>query len=190
MAPHGSSTLSTRSLKSTPAHTSSPARMPITIDEPALTKAQGAVMATSPASMPLHAIEMSGFLNIQYQKKSAVADPAHAARLVLTAMTEIRRSVAPSVDPGLKPIQPKSRMNVPVTTKTMLWAGNACAGLPSFAYWPIRGPSMTARAMAQNPPIACTTVDPAKSTYPCPRCSVEPSCDIQPPPHTQQPKPG
>ena len=79
------------------------------------------------------------------------------------AITPIRRSVAASVEPGLKPIQPNSRMNVPVTTNTMLWAGNA-RGLPSVPYLPSRGPSTTASAIAQNPPTACTTVDPAKST--------------------------
>ena len=113
--------------------------------------------------MPLHAIEMSGLPNMKYQNSIAVADPATAARFVLMAITEIRRSVAPSVEPGLKPIQPKSRMNVPVTTNTMLCAGNAI-GLPSRPYLPRRGPRMTASAMAQKPPTAWTTVEPAKST--------------------------
>jgi hypothetical protein len=84
------------------------------------TNAHGAVIATSPASMPLHAMVMSGLPNRKYHKSMAVAEPATAARLVFTATTEMRRSVAPSVEPGLKPIQPKSKMNVPVTTYTML----------------------------------------------------------------------
>jgi len=84
------------------------------------TNAQGAVIATNPASIPLHAIVMSGLPNRKYQMSIAAADPATAARFVFTATTEIRRSVAPSVEPGLKPIQPNSRMNVPVTTHTML----------------------------------------------------------------------
>ena len=105
---------------------------------------------------------MSGLPNMKYQKIIAVAEPATAARFVLTAMTEMRRSVAPSVEPGLKPIQPNSRMNVPVTTKTMLCAGKA-RGLPSRPYLPMRGPRMMASAMAQKPPTACTTVEPAKS---------------------------
>src|SRR5262245_50760716 len=102
MAPHGSSTWMTRSLNSTPQQTTMPARMPIRTAELALTKAQGAVMATRPASMPLQAIEMSGFPNRKYQKIMADAAPAQAARLVLIAITEMRRSVAPSVEPGLK----------------------------------------------------------------------------------------
>ena len=89
------------------------------------TNAQGAVMATSPASMPLQAMVMSGLPKLKYQKSIAAADPATAARLVFIATTEMRRSVEPSVEPGLKPIQPNSRMKVPVTTKTRLCAGNA-----------------------------------------------------------------
>src|SRR5580765_1294432 len=119
-APHGSSTLSTRSLKSTPKQTMPPAMIPMSTAAFGPTNAHGAVMATRPASMPLHAIEMSGLPNMKYQKHMAVAAPATAARFVLMATTPIRRSVAPSVEPGLNPIQPNSRMNVPVTTKTML----------------------------------------------------------------------
>ncbi len=70
--------------------------------------------------MPLHAMVTSGLPNMKYQNSMAAAEPATAARLVFTATTEMRRSVAPSVEPGLNPIQPKSRMNVPVTTYTML----------------------------------------------------------------------
>ena len=88
-------------------------------------------MATRPASIPLQAIVMSGFPNLSHQKNIAVAEPKMAARFVLIATTEIRRSVAPSVEPGLKPIQPKSRMKVPVTTKTML-----CAGKARFTQYP------------------------------------------------------
>src|SRR5438094_9089896 len=114
MAPHGSSTFKTRSLSRTPPHTIAPAIAPMMTAEPALTKAHGAVMATSPASIPLQAMVMSGLPNRKYQTSSADAEPATAARLVLTATIEIRRPVAPSVDPGLDPSQPNSRMNVPM----------------------------------------------------------------------------
>src|SRR5689334_9145891 len=110
IAPHGSSTFSTRSLNRTPKHTTAPAIAPIAIDDVALTNAHGAVMATNPASMPLHAIVTSGLPNIQYHRTSATADPLHAARFVFTTMPAIRRSVAPSVEPGLNPIQPNNRM--------------------------------------------------------------------------------
>src|SRR5208282_4579211 len=130
IAPHGSSTLRIRSLKSTPTQTSKPARMPIMTEEFGDTNAQGAVIATSPASIPLQAMVISGLPNMKYQNKSAAAEPATAARLVFTATTEIRRSVEPRVEPGLNPIQPNRRMKVPVTTKTRLCAGKA-RGLPS-----------------------------------------------------------
>src|SRR5690348_16231188 len=102
----------TLSLNSTPTQTTTPARRPMIIAEDGPTKAQGAVIATRPASIPLQAIEMSGLPNLKYQKIIAEVAPAIAARLVLIATTEIRRSVAPSVEPGLKPIQPNSRMKV------------------------------------------------------------------------------
>ena len=101
----------TRSLKRTPRQTTTPARMPMMTAELALTKAQGAVIATRPASMPLHAMEMSGLPKRKYQNVIAATEPAHAARLVFTAITEMRGSVAPRVEPGLKPIQPKRRRN-------------------------------------------------------------------------------
>src|SRR5438552_4107858 len=94
-APHGSSTFKTRSLNGQPAHTSPPAIAPITTADVELTNAQGAVMATRPASIPLHAIVISGFLNIRYHTSNADAEPATAARLVLTATMEIRKSVEP-----------------------------------------------------------------------------------------------
>src|SRR5262245_39815830 len=165
IAPQGSSIFSLRSLSRTPPQTIAPAIAPMITADVGLTNAQGAVIATKPANMPLQAIVISGFLNSNYQTSSADAEPATAASLVFTATTEILRSVAPSVDPGLKPIHPNSRMNVPVTTNARLWAGKA-TGLPSAVYFPKRGPRITASAMAQKPPMACTTVEPAKSTYP------------------------
>src|SRR6266496_1976821 len=101
-----------RSLKRTPTQTRMPAKTPIMTELTAVTNAQDAVIATRPASMPLQAIEISGLPNIMYQTTSAAAEPAQAARFVLTAIDDIRRSVAASVEPGLKPIQPNSRINV------------------------------------------------------------------------------
>src|ERR1022692_4728341 len=111
IAPQGSSILVTRSLKRTPRQTRIPASAPMITAEVGDTNAQGAVIATRPASIPLQAMVTSGLPNKKYQNKSEAAEPAMAARLVLTATTEIRRSVAPRVDPGLNPIQPKRRMN-------------------------------------------------------------------------------
>src|SRR4030095_548924 len=88
MAPQGSSTLITRSLKRTPKQTRMPARMPMTTAEFELTNAQGAVMATRPASMPLQAIEISGLPKTKYQKIIAVAEAATAADLLRLAWNE------------------------------------------------------------------------------------------------------
>ena len=66
---------------------------------------------------------MSGFPNIKYHRNIAAAAPATADRFVFTAITEMRRSLAPKVEPGLKPIHPNRRMKVPVTTNTRLCAG-------------------------------------------------------------------
>src|ERR1700730_3389117 len=163
MAPQGSSILVTRSLKSTPPQTNAPARMPIITADVGDTNAHGAVIATRPASIPLQAMVTSGLPNRTYQRNIAAAEPATAARFVFTAITEMRRSVAPRVEPGLKPIHPNRRMKVPVTTKAKLCAGKTRA-LPSGPYLPRGGPRMMAKAMATNPPTAWTTVEPAKST--------------------------
>src|SRR5262245_38002899 len=146
----------------TPAQTRTPARAPIRTADVAFTNAQGAVMATSPASMPLHAIEMSGLPNLKAQKIMAASAPAQAARLVFTATTEMRRSVAARVEPGLNPIQPNSRMNVRVATKVTVVAGQA-RGVPSGPYLAVRGPRTIASAVAHQPPMPWTTVEPAKS---------------------------
>src|SRR6185369_6487385 len=95
IAPQGSSILVTRSLNSTPKQTRIPARTPIITDDVGVTNAHGAVIATNPASMPLQAMVTSGLPKSQYQTSIAVAEPATAARLVFTATTAMRRSVAP-----------------------------------------------------------------------------------------------
>src|SRR5271169_5105028 len=153
IAPQGSSIFRTRSLKRTPVQTRHPASMPITTDEVGDTKAHGAVIATKPASIPLQAMVMSGLPNQRYHRSIAAAEPATAARLVFTATTEMRRSVAPRVEPGLNPIHPNSKMNVPDTTYTTLWAGKTRI-FPPGPYLPRRGPKIIASAMAQKPPTA------------------------------------
>src|SRR6202166_1498666 len=100
----------------TPTHNKHPARTPMTTEEVGDTKAHGAVIATRPASIPLHAMVISGLPNHKYQTSIAVPDPATPPKFVFRQTTKMRRSVAPRVEPGLNPIHPKSRMNVPVTT--------------------------------------------------------------------------
>ena len=65
--------------------------------------------------------------------------------------------------PGLKPNQPKARMNVPRIARIWLWPGIVLAE-PSLLYLPIRGPSTIAPARAHQPPTEWTTPEPAKST--------------------------
>src|SRR5437764_15326263 len=121
-----------------------PATLPITTAAHGATDAQGAVMATQPASIPLQPIEMSGFPHFQFVHAIAAAAPKHAASSVFTATTEILRSVAPRVEPGLNPIQPNSRMNVPVTTYPRLCPGIASAVTSSLNF-PARDPTPMAR---------------------------------------------
>src|SRR5262245_593639 len=113
--------------------------MPMTEAAQGATKAQGAVMATRPASIPLQDMEMSGLPYRALVHAMAATKPKHADRSVLTATIEIRRSVAPRVEPGLKPIQPNNRIIVPMTTYPRLWPGNTF-GLPSLLNLPMRGP--------------------------------------------------
>src|SRR5207244_1160192 len=60
IAPTGSSMRSRASMKNTATHTSTPATPPINTADGAVTNAHGAVMATSPASVPFATIEGSG----------------------------------------------------------------------------------------------------------------------------------
>src|SRR5580765_3933309 len=139
--------------------------MPITEAAHGATNAHGAVIATRPASIPLHDIDMSGFPYLAFVHAMAVTVPKQPARSVFTATTAMRKSVAPNVDPGLNPIHPNTRTSVPTTTYPRLWPGNAF-GDPFLLNLPMRGPMMIARARAVHPPVACTTPEPAKSTAP------------------------
>jgi hypothetical protein len=119
----------------------------------------------------------------------AATAPAHADSNVFTATTEMRRSVLPKVEPGLKPIQPNSNTSVPMTAYPRLWPGKARM-VPSRRYLPMRGPRIIAKARPIQPPVACTTPEPAKSTAPWPQPIELPSWDSQPPPHIHIPYTG
>src|SRR5882672_7604269 len=115
----------------------------------------------------------------------------HEASIVATATMPMRRlplPEAPKVEPGLKPNQPKARMKQPNRPRTRLWPGIGLTE-PSLLYLPSRGPSTIAPARADQPPMACTTPEPAKSRYPWPR-PILPSWLSQPPPQAQLPKMG
>ncbi len=114
-----------------------PATRPRIEAPPALTKAQGQVMATRPASMPLHIIAGSGFFVLNHHIQSvAPRAPVAEASIVLTATTAMRRSVAASDEPGLKPNQPNARMNVPSMTIGMLCGTIGFTSLPFASYFP------------------------------------------------------
>ena len=149
-----------------------------------LTNAHGAVIATSPASIPLHNSVVSDFIPLAQSVSMAKNAPVKLASIVLTTTKLIRRSVPARVDPGLNPNHPKARMKVPSATIGTLWPGIAC-GLPCASYLPMRGPIIIAPASAIMPPIEWTTPEPAKSTAPCPRPQLIPPCANQPPPQTQ-----
>src|SRR3954454_13702176 len=115
IAPHGSSTCM-RSQKATLATTSHPAIAPMTIAAQGATNAHPAVIATRPASMPLHDIEMSGLPYFAFVTTIATTKPMLADSSVLTATMPMRESSADNVEPGLNPIQPNTRISVPSTT--------------------------------------------------------------------------
>src|SRR5581483_1108554 len=84
MAPQGSSTFM-RSQKYTLPTTSAPATVPMIPAAHGATNAHGAVIATSPASMPLQDIEMSGLPCVALVTAIEVTNPKHAAISVFTA---------------------------------------------------------------------------------------------------------
>ena len=109
MAPTGSS-MPRRSQKNTDKHTSTPAISPMTTADHAVTKAQGAVMATSPASMPFADIDGSNLPNFHFINRMAASAPPAEASMVFVAMTPMRKlpaPTAPSVEPGLNPNRAK-----------------------------------------------------------------------------------
>src|SRR6201993_1080032 len=97
-----------------------PATAPMMTAPNELTNAHGAVMATRPASMPLHIMAGSGLPVLIIMTSAVNRAPEADASMVFTAMMAMRLSVPDSVDPGLNPNQPNARMNVPNMTIGML----------------------------------------------------------------------
>ena len=128
-----------------------------------MTNAHGAVMATSPASMPLAIMPGSGLPVRLVIHSIAVIAPNAPAIAVFVATTANCTSEDENVDAALKPNQPNSRMNVPSMAIGM-WCPGRARGLPSAPNLPMRGPSTVAPARAATPPTVCTTPLPAKST--------------------------
>src|SRR5438067_11516590 len=101
MAPTGSS-MPRRSQKKTEKSLMSPAIMPMRTAAHGATNAQGPVMATSPASMPLHIIEGSGFPNRHHRYSALVTAPPAPASMVLAAVIEMLLEVPEMAEPALK----------------------------------------------------------------------------------------
>ena len=141
------------------------------------TNAQGAVMATRPARVPLRIMLRSGLPSAIQATSVAARQPAAAAMLVFSATRPIAFTSTAIVLPGLNPNQPSQRMNVPSVAKPMLWAGIGFT-LP-FLYLPMRGPRISTPVSAAQPPMLCTTVEPAKS--------LKPAAPRKPPPQAQWP---
>src|SRR5918997_1355374 len=81
-------------------------------------------MATRPAIMPLPTMPMSMVFSLICEATKAPITPPAAPRSVTTATSASRPSVADSVEPGLKPNQPKNRMTTPRPT-----SGIECPGM-------------------------------------------------------------
>ena len=136
----------------------------------ALTKPLGAVIATSPASMPLTLIEASGLPLRIHMKSSAPNVPVQPASIVSTAIEPMRRLPfveAPRVLPGLNPNHPNARMKQPISTAEMSCPMIALLE-PSRLNFPIRGPTIKQTASAVIPPTACTTPSPRSRSNPSP----------------------
>ncbi len=176
-APTGSSTRSLSNPKT--ARTARTPAMPPIATAPTMEAAsQPAVMATSPARVPLTIMLKSGFFCSHQEAKSEVIVPVAAARFVVRAIWAMARPSAAIVLPGLKPNHPSQRMSPPSVTLVMLWPRIVC-GSPRLVNFPNRGPRMIAPVRAAQPPIEWTTVDPAKS------CTGVASVARKPPPQIQ-----
>ena len=159
------------------------------------TVAHPAVIATRPAIAPLSENVALGLPVANQEKNNAPIAPAAAARLVVTIIRAIDRSIPDVVLPALKPNQPNHNRNTPSAANGILWPGMFFTSflyatrdpVPEFlifvlTYLPIRGPRTNAPASPAHPPTECTTVDPAKS--------IKPRSLSQPPPQIHRPTMG
>ena len=73
-------------------------------------------MATKPDNMPLHIIVGSGFMPFAYNVKHRGDRAGNARQHGVDHDRADPQVGAGQVEPGLKPNQPKARMNVPTTT--------------------------------------------------------------------------
>src|SRR5262245_9646547 len=95
--------------------------------------------------------------------QTATIPAEHAASVVFAATRAIPpESIALKVEPGLNPYQPNQRIKPPTTA--MVRSCGSMGPPPSrLNLRPNLGPSQIPPARAIQPPIECTTVEPAKS---------------------------
>src|SRR3990172_8439674 len=97
--------------------------IPMTSEAPTLTTLQGAVIATSPARVPLMIMLRSGLPSKSHAATVAERHPAAAAMLVLSAIEAIAGGSTAIVLPGLNPNQPSQRIRQPRVADVMLCPG-------------------------------------------------------------------
>src|SRR6185369_2045644 len=120
---------------------------------------------------------VSHFFVRKYMTRIAAIPPVHAASVVFVATRPTPAlSMRDNVDPGLNPYQPNQRIKPPITAMV-----RSCGGMgppPSrLNLRPNLGPSMMAPAIATQPPIEWTTVEPAKSWKFIPRLERKPPAE-------------
>ena len=125
-----------------------------------------AVIETRPESAPLRMASRSTRPNTGRDMNSAATAPADAARFVFTStLLMATASATParaSCDPPLKPSHPNHRMRTPKVTNGT-FEGGVGLMLPSGRNLPTLGPATMMPAIAAQPPVECTMVEPAKS---------------------------
>ena len=138
-----------------------PATLPTTIDAKGVMMLQEAVMPTNPARAPLINNSTLGRPKIRQDRNIATRLPKAPDRIVLSMIVGIL-SVTARALPPLKPNQPTHKRKHPKVAK-----GKLCPWMGMFlSKRPILGPIIRTAAKATQPPVECTTVDPAKSINP------------------------
>ena len=164
-----------------------PAIRPIPTATAGTTKAQPALLATSPATQPLAQSEASGFPKRTLVIPAAATPAAAAQSVVLMAATAApplftpAKRIAPET---FRPSHPTTASRQPNRTRTALWPGIAL-GVPSLVYLPRRGPRIQARDSAVRPPTTWIVLPPPASRNPFPMPCWMPRPASHPPPHTQ-----
>src|SRR4051812_9160896 len=142
-----------------------PAATPMMIEAPGRTKPDAGVIATTPATAPEIAPSTDG-LPLATHSANIQASAAAAVAICVTAMAMPARPFAATAEPALKPNQPTQRSEAPMTEYARLYGA-----MFSWPY-PTRLPRTSAHTRPAMPALMCTTVPPAKSSWPF--CAAQP----------------